>query len=55
MGFGFASLALAEIRLLLALMLWSFDVEISAETDKEWAEQRAWFTWVKETVDCDEG
>lgn len=44
------SLAVAEIRLALAHLLWAFDVEICAETDAEWPDQRAWFTWKKKAL-----
>ena len=39
------SLALAEIRLTLAHLLWTFDMELADETDKEWAKQKAWMIW----------
>ena len=48
-GWG-GSLALAEIRLALAHMLWFFDMEVGEETDAEWADQKAWFTWEKKPL-----
>ena len=44
------SLSLAEIRLSLAHILWHFDMEICEETGKEWADQRAWFTYQKKPL-----
>ena len=45
------SLALAEIRLTLAHMLWHFDIELDKEaTDEDWAFQKAWFTWAKKPL-----
>lgn len=38
------------IRWALAHMLRSFNVEICAETDEEWVEQRAGFTWEKKPL-----
>ena len=43
--FSYDSLALAEIRLTLAHMLWAFDIDLSDETDKEWTKQKAWSVW----------
>lgn len=39
------SLAYAEIRLLLANLLWGFDLELSEETDPEWMYQKGWGIW----------
>ncbi|KAI4111710.1 MAG: hypothetical protein LQ345_006702 [Seirophora villosa] len=39
------SLAKAEIALTLTRVLWEFDMTLSEETDKNWADQKAWFTW----------
>ena len=44
------SLALAEIRLILTHMLWTFDMELSEETDEEWAKQKAWMSWEKKPL-----
>lgn len=44
------SLALAEIRLGLTLMLWTFDMELAEETDEEWPKQKAWLTWEKKPL-----
>lgn len=43
-------LALAEIRLMLTHMLWTFDMELAEETDEEWAKQKAWMTWEKKPL-----
>ena len=39
------NLAMAEIRLVLARMLWEFDMELCDETDVNWPDQPAWLTW----------
>ena len=39
------NLAMAEIRLILARMLWEFDMTLCAETSEDWTDQRAWLTW----------
>ncbi|KAL8795325.1 MAG: hypothetical protein Q9195_002195 [Heterodermia aff. obscurata] len=44
------SLALAEIRLMLTNMLWTFDMELAEETDEEWTKQKAWLTWEKKPL-----
>ena len=44
------SLALAEIRLTLAHMLWHFDIVLEEATDEDWAFQKAWFTWAKKPL-----
>ena len=44
------SLALSEIRLTLAHMLWHFDIELCEETDHRWLEQKSWFTWQKKPM-----
>lgn len=44
------SLANAEIALALTRLLWEFDLSISEETDKNWPDQKAWFTWHKKPL-----
>ena len=39
------SLAYAEIRLLLANLLWGFDLELGEETDPGWMRQKGWMVW----------
>ncbi|MCJ1247172.1 hypothetical protein MMC30_004384 [Trapelia coarctata] len=38
-------LAYAEIRLLFASLLWSFDLELDEGTDVEWMRQKGWMVW----------
>ena len=44
------SLALAEIRLTLAHILWHFDMQLDEETDEDWATQKGWLTWAKKPL-----
>lgn len=44
------SLALAEIRLTLAHVLWNFEIELNDETDPDWIKQKAWMTWQKKPL-----
>ena len=37
-------LAYAEMRLIMARILWNFDLELSKESDR-WIEQEAYWTW----------
>ena len=38
---------MAEIRLTLTHLLYGFDFELIEETDEDWLDQKAWFTWEK--------
>ena len=38
-------LAIAEIKLVLARMLWEFDMELDDETSESWPDQKAWMSW----------
>ena len=40
------SLAYVEMRLLIALMMWHFDMELCSES-KDWAGQKAFLLWQK--------
>jgi hypothetical protein len=42
----FHSLAYAEMRLILARLLWKFDLEIMPES-REWDQQKIWSLWSK--------
>ncbi|KAL8940525.1 MAG: hypothetical protein Q9216_002775 [Gyalolechia sp. 2 TL-2023] len=44
------NLANGEIALVLTRLLWEFDIALSEETDKNWADQKAWFTWDKKPL-----
>lgn len=44
------NLANAEIALVLTRILWEFDITLSDETDKDWPDQKAWFTWSKKPL-----
>lgn len=44
------SLANAEIALVLTRLLWEFDITLSDETDSNWPDQQAWFTWNKKPL-----
>jgi len=44
------NLANAEIRLLLASLLWHFDLSLSEETDSDWRAQKAWFVWQRKPL-----
>ncbi|KAJ0415253.1 cytochrome P450 [Aspergillus carlsbadensis] len=46
-----SNLALAEIRLILARVLWGFDVEL-CERSRAWSEQRAYVVWEKGGLLC---
>ena len=39
------SLALAEMRLIMAKMLWNFDME--CQTDEDWTNQKSYMLWEK--------
>ena len=41
------SLAVNEVRLILTHLLFAFDFSIIDETDKNWLDQKGWFTWAK--------
>lgn len=41
---------MAEIRLVIVRMLWKFDWELCEEIGSDLAEQRAWSTWRRETM-----
>ncbi|KAL9581558.1 MAG: hypothetical protein Q9212_003829 [Teloschistes hypoglaucus] len=43
-------IANAEIALVLTRLFWEFDVVLARETDKEWHDQDAWFTWKKKPL-----
>ncbi len=45
------NLALAEIRLILARMLWNFDFEICPESEK-WTDQKIKTLWIKPPLMC---
>ena len=38
-------LAYAEMRLVIAKLLWHFDLELNAERTGDWFEQKAWGMW----------
>ncbi|KAL8945861.1 MAG: hypothetical protein Q9222_007658 [Ikaeria aurantiellina] len=44
------NLANAEIALVLTRLLWEFDLYLAEETDENWADQKAWMTWVKKPL-----
>ncbi|CAO1597111.1 hypothetical protein XANCAGTX0491_000936 [Xanthoria calcicola] len=44
------NLANAEIALVLTRLLWEFDITLSEETDRNWPDQQAWFTWNKKPL-----
>ncbi|KAL8919920.1 MAG: hypothetical protein Q9172_004738 [Xanthocarpia lactea] len=44
------NLANAEITLVLTRLLWEFDIVLSQETDRNWPDQQAWFTWRKKPL-----
>lgn len=44
------SLALLEIRLILAHVLWHFDLELSEKTPADWLNQKSWLTWEKKPL-----
>ncbi|MCJ1394081.1 hypothetical protein MMC18_006959 [Xylographa bjoerkii] len=44
------NLANAEIRLLLATLLWHFDLSLSDATDPDWKAQKAWFVWQRKPL-----
>ena len=46
---GKISLAYLEMRLILARMLWSFDMQLSAES-KDWGDQESWIQWDKKPL-----
>lgn len=33
------------MHLVLAHMLWEFDMRLHEDTDLDWANQKGWFTW----------
>jgi cytochrome P450 len=43
------SLAYLEMRLIMARMLWNFDLEL-ADQDFEWTKQKAFIVWEKEPL-----
>ena len=43
------SLAYLEMRLIMARMLWNFDLEL-ADQDFEWTKQKAYIVWEKEPL-----
>jgi hypothetical protein len=45
------SLAYHEMRLILAKVLFSFDVEVTPESE-EWAEQETYILWQKKPLIC---
>lgn len=49
-GVFFDSLAYAEIRLLLANLLWGFDLELDEETDSNWMDQKGWMVWQRKPL-----
>ncbi|KAL8691298.1 MAG: hypothetical protein Q9218_003442 [Villophora microphyllina] len=44
------NLAKAEIALILTRLVWEFDIALAEETDKNWPDQKAWFTWQKKPL-----
>ncbi|KAL8817306.1 MAG: hypothetical protein Q9223_003842 [Gallowayella weberi] len=44
------NLANAEIALVLARLVWEFDIFMSDETDRNWSDQLAWFSWKKKPL-----
>ncbi|KAL9005678.1 MAG: hypothetical protein Q9188_001537 [Gyalolechia gomerana] len=44
------NLANAEIALVLTRLLWEFDIALAEETDKDWPNQKAWFSWSKKPL-----
>ncbi|KAL8666884.1 MAG: hypothetical protein Q9202_001124 [Teloschistes flavicans] len=44
------NLANAEIALILTRLMWEFDITLAEETDKDWHDQQAWFTWKKKPL-----
>jgi cytochrome P450 len=45
------NLALAEMRLILARVLWNFDFELCPESER-WAEQKVMSLWIKPELMC---
>ena len=43
------SLAYLEMRLILARMLWSFDLKLTAES-QDWDDQKSWIQWDKKPL-----
>ena len=43
------SLAYLEMRLILARMLWSFDIKLSVES-WDWDDQKSWIQWDKKPL-----
>lgn len=39
-----------ETRIMLARMLWNFDMEICEETGREWQDQKVFITWQKKPL-----
>ena len=35
---------------MLTRLLWEFDVALAEETDRNWPNQKAWFTWSKKPL-----
>ena len=44
------SIGIAETRLVLARILWNFDIELCEETDKDWLEQAGYVTWQRKAL-----
>ena len=44
-----SSLAYLEMRLIVARMLWTFDMQLSAESEN-WDEQASWIQWDKKPL-----
>lgn len=42
----FCSLAYAEVKLILARILYNFDMEL-VDPDRDWMDQKAFFIWTK--------
>ena len=45
-----SSLGNAETRLVLAKMIWNFDIELCDETDTDWMDQQVYLSWQKKPL-----
>ena len=44
------SIGISETRLVLARVLWNFDLELCDDTDADWLDQAAYVTWQRKAL-----